>query len=216
MIIDLLNNKIVEMQELRRLEAIKEGQAQQTITDAKYRAFVQDTHRMVEAILYADNKLNFIISDSTKEQIKELLLKSQEVIKSGFAEKDLLTIAQRILNVVFRIIKEEWEIHFKQITTATIKTLTVISAIDKDKVTKCKENIDNAEQWKNEKNVLEGLSNALEEAKKLIQSLNLDEKIVSFLTKMNSGKATIADLDDVVLKWFKDEKLETRIKLVFS
>ena len=216
MIIDMLNSKIVEMQNLRRLEAIKEGKAQQTITDAKYHAFVQDTHQMVEAIVYADNKLNFIISDTAKEQIKELLLKSQEVIESGFAEKDLLTIAQRILNVVIKKIIEEWEIHFQQITTATIKTLSVISAIDKDKVTKCKENIDNAEQWKNDKIVLEELSNALDEANKLIQSLNLDEKIVSFLTKMNSGKATIADLDEVVVKWFKDENLETRIKLVFS
>ena len=212
----MLNSKIVEMQNLRRLEAIKEGKAQQTITDAKYHAFVQDTHQMVEAIVYADNKLNFIISDTAKEQIKELLLKSQEVIESGFAEKDLLTIAQRILNVVIKKIIEEWEIHFQQITTATIKTLSVISAIDKDKVTKCKENIDNAEQWKNDKIVLEELSNALDEANKLIQSLNLDEKIVSFLTKMNSGKATIADLDEVVVKWFKDENLETRIKLVFS
>lgn len=216
MLIDLLNSKIDEMQEIRRLEAIKAGQEQQAITDVKYHELVQDIHQMIEAIIYADSKLNFSVNETTKEQIKELLLKTQEVIKSGFADKDLLTATQRILNIVLKKIKEEWEIHFKKITLATIKTLTVIKAIDEDKVTKCKANIDNAIQWKNEKSVLEELRKALDEAKKLIQSLNLDEKIVSFLTKMNSGKATVADLDEVVCKWFKDENLETRIKLVFS
>ena len=50
----------------------------------------------------------------------------------------------------------------------------------------------------------------------MIQSLNLDDGIISFLTKMNTGQATIDDLNEVVLEWIRQEGLESRIRLKFS
>ena len=59
------------------------------------------------------------------------------------------------------------------------------------------------------------MGKSLLDAKALIDELGLDQQIIAFLQKMNSGKATVMDLDDNVLQWLKTESLEKRVKLSF-
>lgn len=59
------------------------------------------------------------------------------------------------------------------------------------------------------------LADAMESGATLIQSLNMDQEIVSFLTKMTSGSTTTVDLNEKVLGWIKSEGLERKIKLSF-
>ncbi len=216
MIVDLLNRKIKEMKELRRLESIKANKAQQEATDLKYQAFVKEMHQAIDAIYYADKELGFIVSTDTKIQINGMLAATQEVTKSGFADKELLASAQTALKNVQNAIKKEWSSHFTHITSTTTSTLKAINAIDTEKVGKCLSNIKSAEIWGDDKDRLSNLKDALSEAKTLIQSLNLDDGIISFLTKMNTGQATIDDLNEVVLEWIRQEGLESRIRLKFS
>ncbi|MBB5184023.1 hypothetical protein HNQ43_000056 [Faecalicoccus acidiformans] len=216
MIVDLLNRKIKEMKELRRLESIKANKAQQEATDLKYQAFVKEMHQAIDAIYYADKELGFIVSTGTKIQINGMLAATQEVTKSGFADKELLASAQTALKNVQNAIKKEWSSHFTHITSTTTSTLKAINAIDTEKVGKCLSNIKSAEIWGDDKDRLSNLKDALSEAKTLIQSLNLDDGIISFLTKMNTGQATIDDLNEVVLEWIRQEGLESRIRLKFS
>lgn len=216
MIVDLLNRKIKEMKELRRLETIKANKAQQEATDLKYQAFVKEMHQAINTIYYADKELGFIVSQDTKTQIDSMLASAQEVTKSGFADKDLLASAQTALKNVQNSIKKEWSSHYTNITSTTTSTLKAINAIDTERVSKCLSSINSAEIWGDDKDKLSDLKDALSEAKTLIKSLNLDDGIISFLTKMNSGQATINDLDEIVLGWIRKEGLESRIKLKFS
>lgn len=55
----------------------------------------------------------------------------------------------------------------------------------------------------------------LSEAQNLVDGLGLDQQIITFLQKMNSGKATVVDLNDNVLRWLKEESLDKRVKLSF-
>ena len=77
------------------------------------------------------------------------------------------------------------------------------------------DNIKTAEIWTTDVSALTKMKNAMENAAILIQSLNMDQEIVSFLTKMTSGSATIVDLNEKVLGWIKSESLECKIKLSF-
>ncbi|MST52779.1 hypothetical protein [Hornefia butyriciproducens] len=216
MIVDLLNRKIEELKELRRLESIKANKALQEATDLKYQAFVKEMHQAIDTVYYADKELGFIVSPDTKTQINGMLVAAQEVTKSGFADKDLLASAQTALKNTQNAIRKEWSSHFTIITSTTTSTLKAINAIDTERVSKCLSNINSAEIWGDDKDKLSNLKDALSEAKTLIQSLNLDDGIISFLTKMNAGQATINDLDEIVLDWIRKEGLESRIKLKFS
>lgn len=60
------------------------------------------------------------------------------------------------------------------------------------------------------------MNNSLSDANALIAGLGLDQQIIDFLQKMNSGKATVVDLDENVLKWLKTEALDKRVRLSFS
>lgn len=216
MILDLLNRKIKEMKELRRLEAIRANKAQQDATDAKYQSYINDVHKTVEALHLANDLLHFGISTELKTQIEGLLLQNQEITKSGFADKDVLSSAQASFRSLNTGLKKEWDNHFSNITATTISTLKVISAIDNSKVSQCISDIDSAKFWSDDKSVLKKLKTALDDASNLINSLNLDEGIIAFLTKMNTGRATLSDLDETVLRWIKQEELESRIKLTFK
>lgn len=216
MILDLLNRKIKEMKELRRLEAIKANKAQQDATDVKYQSYINDVHKTIEAVHFANDVLHFGISAELKSQIEGLLLQNQEITKSGFADKDVLSSAQTSFKSLNTGLKKEWNNLFSNITATTISTLKVISAIDNSKVSQCILDIDSAKSWSDEKAVLKKLRAALDDASNLINSLNLDEGIIAFLTKMNTGRATLSDLDETVLRWIKQGELESRIKLTFK
>ena len=51
---------------------------------------------------------------------------------------------------------------------------------------------------------------SIESANVLISGLGLDEQIIAFLQKMNSGKATVVDLDEKVINWLKTEALDKK------
>ena len=216
MIVDLLNRKIKEMKELRRLESIKANKAQQKATDQKYQTFVKEMHMFIETLNYADKELGFIVDSETKTQIDKMLIQAKDVPKTGLADKEVLSSAQTMLKSIQNSIRKEWNSHFISITSSTTNTLKVINAIDNERVNKCLEEIEHAEIWVDDKKMLKRLKDALSEAKALIQSLSLDDAIIEFLTKMNTGQATIIDLDETVLEWIKKEGLESRIKLKFA
>ena len=55
----------------------------------------------------------------------------------------------------------------------------------------------------------------IEDASQLIDKLGLDEEIILFLQNTNAGRATLKDLNNKVLTWIRDEKLENKIRISF-
>ena len=106
--------------------------------------------------------------------------------------------------------------HDRELTNATISTLRVISRIDSEQVTRCLEGISKGEIWTVNTSDYKTMSVSLADAKTMIAGLSLDQNIISFLQKMNNGKATVEDLDEKVMNWLKNESLEKRVRLSFT
>lgn len=53
----------------------------------------------------------------------------------------------------------------------------------------------------------------LKSAKSLVAELSFNDEIKMFLDKARIGRATILDLNDEVLKWIKDNHLESKVKI---
>lgn len=215
MIFDIIDRKIKDMKNLRRLELIKANQAQQLATDAKYKALVSQVSSFSTALVFARDNLAFPITDTIQPELRVLLDSLKNIVSTGFAEKDFVTKAETDFKTLQTLTKKEWSKHFGSFTSTTTNTLRVISGIDAERITGCLAEIKAAENWTVDLSVLSKLKSAIDSAKSLINSLNMDQETVLFLTKMTSGKATIADLNENVLSWIKKEKLESKIKLSF-
>ena len=216
MIFDQMERRIKEMKELRRLETIKANRVQQEATDTKYHNLVAQVKGFMNIIQYFQTELKFEVSDSYKTEISALFVKLQEVIKDGYANKDLVAESENDFKNIINTIKKDWPKHHTSLTSTTVNTLKIIGGIESDQVEACLTDIKNASAWQMDVTVYKRLKTALDSADSLIEKLSLDQDIISFLTKMTSGKATFYDLNDKVMDWIKKESLEKRVKLSFT
>lgn len=216
MIFDQMERRIKEMKELRRLETIKANRVQQEATDIKYHNLVTQVKGFVNILQYFQTELKFEFSDSYKAEISDLLAKLQEVIKDGYANKDLVTESENDFKNILITIKKDWAKHHTSLTSTTVNTLKIIGGIESDQVEACLTDIKNASAWQMDVTVYKKLKKALDSADSLIEKMSLDQDIIAFLTKMTSGKATFYDLNDKVMDWIKKESLEKRVKLSFT
>lgn len=213
MIFDQMERRIKEMKELRRLETIKSNRVQQEATDIKYHNLVAQVKGFINILQYFQTELKFEISDSYKIEISTLFGKLQEVIKDGYANKDLVTESENDFRNILNTIKKDWTKHHTSLTSTTVNTLKIIGGIESDQVEACLTDIKNASTWQMDVTVYKKLKKALDSADSLIEKMSLDQDIIEFLTKMTSGRATFYDLNDKVMDWIKKESLEKRVKL---
>lgn len=216
MIFDQMERRIKEMKELRRLETIKANRVQQEATDIKYHNLVTQVKGFINILQYFQTELKFEVSDSYKAEISALLAKLQEIIKDGYAKKDLVTESENDFKNILTTIKKDWTKHHTTLTSTTVNTLKIIGGIESDQVEECLTDIKNASAWQMDVTVYKKLKTALDSADSLIEKMSLDQDIIAFLTKMTSGKATFYDLNDKVMDWIKKESLEKRVKLSFT
>lgn len=215
MIFDRIDQRIGEMKNLRRLELFKANCVQQEATDAQYRTLVEQVESFVKAIAYVRDNLQFAVSDTLQSDLEILLESLKDVTKTGYAEKEAVEKVETDFKAIRTIVRKDWGKHFSALTFTMMNTLRVISGIESEKVRSCITDIKTAESWSVDVEIFVNLKRAMEDAASLIQSLNMDQEIILFLTKMTSGKATIADLNEKVLNWIKNENLEKKIKLSF-
>lgn len=211
-----MERRIKEMKELRRLETIKSNRVQQEATDIKYHNLVAQVKGFINILQYFQTELKFEISDSYKIEISTLFGKLQEVIKDGYANKDLVTESENDFRNILNTIKKDWTKHHTSLTSTTVNTLKIIGGIESDQVEACLTDIKNASTWQMDVTVYKKLKKALDSADSLIEKMSLDQDIIEFLTKMTSGRATFYDLNDKVMDWIKKESLEKRVKLSFT
>lgn len=215
MIFDAISRRIKDIKELHRLEDIKKNQDQQNVADSKFRTIVEQTKLFSDAVHYAIEHLDFIIPESLTADIRNMLVQLDVISTEEYADKEAVSKAESSFKALQSSIKKEWSKHYSAYTATTWNTLRVISGINSEMVKDCMDNIKTAEIWTTDVSALTKMKNAMENAAILIQSLNMDQEIVSFLTKMTSGSATIVDLNEKVLGWIKSESLECKIKLSF-
>lgn len=215
MIFDIIDTKIKDMKSLRRLELAKKNQAQQLATDSKYKSLIEQVNAFSSALIYSRDNLQFSISDTIQPGLLSLLKSLKDAISSGYADKAAVAKTETDYKGLQAIVKKEWNKHFLSYTLTTTNTLKVISGIDSERINGCITDIKAAETWTVDTTVLATLKKAIESANDLICDLNMNQETVLFLTKMTSGKATIADLNENVLTWIRKEGLETKIKLSF-
>lgn len=216
MMIDVLSRRIKDMKILRQREERRDNKVAQDALDNRFKILTTQINYLMEALQYTKVNMRFQLSESVLNDLENLLTEHKNVIREGFAEKEAINQSEANYKSVQQSIKKEWSKHYSALTSATISTLQVISGIDSEHVSKCLEGIAKGSTWTTSIGDYKTMEKSLIDAKALINELGLDQQIIAFLQKMNSGKATVTDLDDKVLQWLKTESLERRVKLSFK
>ena len=215
MIFDRIDRKIKDMKNLKDQELRKKNRQKQVEIDQRYDSLVSQVQKCSLTLAYARDYLQFPISETVKLELQNLLGNLTSIVSDGCADEDSVLKAESDFKIAQGNIKKDWGKHFVNYTSTTVNTLRVISGIDPERINKCIAEIKAAETWTEDKSILDTLQKAINSADGLIRSLKMDQATISFLTKMTSGKATIADLDENILKWIRAEGLERKIRITF-
>lgn len=210
-----LNKNQKLLSRLKSLRIRSANQKKQEATDKKYRDVVLGASSLSEALLYAKQTFSFSLDDSILQKISQVLTGLQNAIAEGNADEDQVIACEKMLKDVKELVRKNWSKFYPQYIGETTNTLRVIQNINQTTVTECLRKIEAAKIWESSLNQLHSLHTGMSDAKNLIDSLELDEKIIVFLQQMNSGQATLSNLNDPVIRWLKMEMLENRIKLTF-
>lgn len=213
---NVLIKKIKEMQDLRQREERRDNKAAQEVTDHKFRDITTQVHELVLALLYAKKNMGFQLNDEILSGLQTIVVNQKNAIRTGYADRDTVLKVEADLKDITTTIKKEWNKRYKALTDATISTLKVISGVDSEKVAMCLNGIGKGENWTSDIEEYKTMLGSIKSAEDLINSLGLDQQIIAFLQKMNSGKATAVDLDEKVLEWLRRESLDKRVRLSFA
>ena len=216
MLIDVLDKRIRELKDLRQREERRDNQSAQNALDQKYKVLAGQIHELMLALKYTKENMSFQLSEAVLDDVNTMLLDQKATVQSGYADKEMVFKVESELKSILISIKKEWAKEYLNLTSATVSTLKVIVGVDTEKVSDCLGGIAKGETWTTDINEFQTMNKSMADANTLISGLGLDEQIISFLQKMNSGKATIADLDDKVMNWLRTEELDKRVKLSFS
>lgn len=215
MMIKTLGDKIREMRVLRQRIEYLDNKAQQDAVDNRFRALTFQIDQTVQAVKLAKELIGFRLSESSIDGLQLILNNLRGAVQSGVADKDDVIKAEENFKELQSTIKKEWSKHYLFSTGTTVSTLKVIQGIDSQKVEGCLLGIGRGEKWTANISDLKVMRKSLSDANTLIEGLGLDQQIIEFLKKMNSGRATLADVDDKVMDWLRTEALEKRVRLSF-
>lgn len=215
MIFEELVKTTKDMQDLQKRITIKNNKDLQEATDAKYRLLLIQVDQFVETIEYLYNFSEIEKDGAIITGLKELMTLLEDAVDSGYASQDDVAKAEVSFKNIQGEMKKRWPKQYASLTVATVSTLEAIKGIDSDNVSKCLLKIVPAERWDTDIKKYQAMNTGLSEADQLIASLGLDDGIILFLHNTNVGKATLADLDDKVFAWIKEEQLEKKIKISF-
>ena len=215
MIFDELVNTTHSLIDLKKKTDMKNNKALQDNVDARYRVLLSQTDSFVSTIEYLYSDVSEDKNADILSATSELLDSLEKAIESGLANPEDVSKAEDSYKTLQANMKKEWTKQYASVTGATISTLEAIKGIDSENVSSCIQDISVAETWEVGVDRLKTMMKGIKSADQLIQKLGLDEEIIQFLQNTNVGKATLQDLNDKVLNWIRNEKLENKIRISF-
>ncbi len=211
-LIEQLNLKTSEITKLKNQEQKRDNLVKQKKVDKLFETVVSDTGVIVDKLLYAKNHFSFCVDKNIYGKLQQLLESLPQVIVNDSANKEKVINCDETLKEIKKDTDTAWQVYYPSYVAETRNTLMIIGSLD-NKASQCLRQIAQGIAFDYER--LKALNKGMTDAEGLIEGLKLDADLKKFLQLMNSGQASLLDLDDKVRKWICDENLEGKIKLSF-
>jgi len=226
MLTDEIKKSIKQLKQLDILESAVQDAEKKAKNDSDYATLVTDFTTSMSKLSIANKTLNYELSDETLQFTEETIEKLESVISAGAVDKEELSATRQYVNrKVTPNLSKEWKtFHQKKTSGISGKLATIGSLVqDQDRVVQIKTNISNGSDWDGlsladvgTHTRLDLLKSSIDEVDEIEESLNLSDEIRDFVVLVTRGKAKISDLNENIIKWIKDEKLDEKFIVDFK
>lgn len=226
MLTDEIKKSIKQLKQLDVLESAVQDAEKKAKNDSDYATLVTDFTTSMSKLYIANKTLNYELSDETLQFTEATIEKLESVISAGAVDKEELSAAKQHVNrKVTPNLSKEWKtFHQKKTSGISGKLATIGSLVqDQDRIVQIKTNISNGSDWDGlfladvgTYTRLDLLKSSIDEVDEIEESLNLSDEIRDFVVLVTGGKAKISDLNENIIKWIKDEKLDEKFIVDFK
>lgn len=193
--------------------------------DQNFKDNISVLYMHLNKIRQAKTQLKFTLTDDVMKDIEETISALESCVGNGMLDDEKLSKTNYTIKNIDKSLDTEWTSYFEKKKREEVGKLDFILQLtdEKQKFKKIKERISTVDKWSTlhlssgkSTSKLDAFSQGIQDTEKEMNSLNLNSEITQFLTKVTNEKATVNDLNDQVIQWIKDQKLEKTFGIRFS
>lgn len=217
--LEKLNKCIRDMDSLNSLEKAAEDKQKIQAIENSFTSTVNDIVQQVDTANDIFNQIKFVMPITVQQHLKTNLDALIALVDEPVLDENKVKRIKGNLVSTRSSIVTEWQKYYESDPKKQISSLKTIKSIvpNKAKVEGTTQKITNGYSlnFGNRKNIFE-LKNALDDAQKILDSLNLNSSVRLFLIKVSEGNANLSDLNPDVTKWLNSNNIKDKFKISFA
>lgn len=213
MLNDLLIEKTQKVKEYADLKTKELNKKKQENIDLNLKKNINTINSTIQLLSTFKNELSFQIDYESMQGLKQFLQEIHTSMENNSVNQETVTSISQKNELIVTTMGNLWQSFYRDNTNNTIGLLNIVRATNPKVIDSCIYEINLAANLPNKAATIKNLKKQLTTANQIIDNLKLNDAIIEFLKKINSGNATILDLNEQVLVWIKEEQLENKIKL---
>ena len=207
------------MDSLNSLEKAAEDKQKIQAIENSFTSTVNDIVQQVDTANDIFNQIKFVMPITVQQHLKTNLDALIALVDEPVLDENKVKRIKGNLVSTRSSIVTEWQKYYESDPKKQISSLKTIKSIvpNKAKVEGTTQKITNGYSlnFGNRKNIFE-LKNALDDAQKILDSLNLNSSVRLFLIKVSEGNANLSDLNPDVTKWLNSNNIKDKFKISFA
>lgn len=215
MLVDKLAAKTKKINEFRRKKQENQNRVRQKSIDDSFHNLVSKSNRLINLLNLCNSELSFKIDDEVLISYENCLKDIITIISDSNIDEQTVSNMNLKLSAIETSYKNLWPAYYRELTNNLLATLEIIKSTNPTQIRNIINEIEKAKTYPLDKNILIKFSSELKNAENIINDLDLDDDVVYFLRKVNSGQANLLDLNEKIIDWLKKENLQGKIKLSF-
>ena len=216
MIIDELEEITENIKKVNnRVKAYEHAKAQKSIDDG-YNNLALLTTKQISDLIDLKTDTGFNVSENLLGKLYLLVANLLEYDASNPISRDTEISLENDKKEIDKMLTSEWTYFYNKYVGQTISMLKLFEKIGGNNVSECMNDIKSAESWGKAFSQRKKLVNGKEKAEKIIDDLNVDDNVTNFFRLVNSGRATLRDINDSVFKWLKEHNIDDKIRISFA
>ena len=173
-------------------------------------------------LLYAmNNMIEIKLDDKVIKELEDMAEQGKRVYEEGFiGGESQVTVKIKKMNYEISMLGKKWRSNYKNSTLINnlVQMLQLIEPTQesKQRVKNLVKNLRTIDELTSNATITQvsNASDAYNEAEKLIQQMDLDENIKSFLKKVSEKIATLSDINPEVMEWLQKYNLKDKMKII--
>ena len=215
MLVDKLAAKTKKINEFRRKKQENQNRVRQKSIDDSFHNLVSKSNKLINLLNLCNSEISFKIDDEVLISYENCLKDIITIISDSNIDEQTVSNMNLKLSAIETSYKNLWPAYYRELTNNLLATLEIIKSTNPTQIRNIINEIEKAKTYPLDKNILIKFSSELKNAENIINDLDLDDDVVYFLRKVNSGQANLLDLNEKIIDWLKKENLQGKIKLSF-